>query len=103
MTVATHTKCSAAAKHTAITQPEKSPSAPKYHQLVWCSATGVVGEQKPMKAKQTKKAVTPALSPLERYNLQRAQEAQTAHGGKPVQALSTRTRYNEHRESRYIY
>ena len=53
--------------------------------------------------KRIKKAVTPILSPLERYNLQRAQDAQTAHGGKPAQAISTRARYNEHRESKYIY
>ncbi|MGO3891384.1 MAG: hypothetical protein ACTJHW_10435 [Paenalcaligenes sp.] len=53
--------------------------------------------------KRTKKPVTSTLSPLERYNQQRAQEAQTAHGGKSVQAISTRARYNEHRESKYIY
>jgi len=55
-----------------------------------------------MKRKRKAAAAAPTLSALERYNLQRAQEAQTAHGGKPVQTISTRARYNEHRESKYI-
>lgn len=69
----------------------------------WAGTSGPYFWNLESRMKRTKKIVTPALSPLERYNLQRAQEAQTAHGGKTVQALNTRARYNEHRESKYIY
>ncbi|MGO3890125.1 MAG: hypothetical protein ACTJHW_04020 [Paenalcaligenes sp.] len=52
--------------------------------------------------KRTNKAVTPAISPLERYNLQRAQEAQTAHGGKAPALLSSNVRFKRNLDDKVI-
>lgn len=52
--------------------------------------------------KLTKKAAAPTLSALEHYNLQRAGEAQTAHGGKPVKTISTHAKLNNNFEAKFF-
>ncbi|NHC63057.1 hypothetical protein [Paenalcaligenes suwonensis] len=52
--------------------------------------------------KRTKKAVTPTLSPLAQYNLQRAEEAQTAHGGKAPALLSSNVRLKRNLDDKVI-
>ncbi|GEM_PF-2688782 len=52
--------------------------------------------------KRTEKAVTPALSSLEHYNLQRAEQGQTAYGGKAPALLSSTVRFKRNLDDKVI-
>lgn len=55
-----------------------------------------------MKAKRTKTVTAPTLSPLEHYNLQRAEQAQTAYGGKAPALLSSNVRFKRNLDDKVI-